>query len=259
MRALMVKYTLLIVTYLKAYSKHPLEVFLKLIYLPVQMMMYYFLWINIGKSNTLDITYMITYYLTISLLIHSYPSRHIALSVEQDVMEGTITNCLVRPYSYIIPAFSKYIAWALIYFIIFIPSLVFITFYKGITLAQILYFIVATIVGKFVEFMLWFDIGLIALFIERIKGVIISANAIMLFMSGSLIPLSFFPKWLINITYFFPFRTFIYFPADILLSERSTQYFILNIVIGLFWLILLTIISKLLFNKGVTQLQGNLS
>jgi ABC-2 type transport system permease protein len=78
-------------------------------------------------------------------------------------------------------------------------------------------------------------------------------------MSGSLIPLSFFPKWLINITYFFPFRTFIYFPADILLSERSTQYFILNIVIGLFWLILLTIISKLLFNKGVTQLQGNLS
>lgn len=259
MKVSMVKYTMLIKTYLKAYLKYPVEVFLKLIYLPVQMLMYYFLWINLSKSGDLDIRYIISYYLITGLLNYSYPSRHIALNVEEDIMEGTIANCLVRPYSYILPALSRYIAWALIYSVIFIAAIIFLAFFQKINIMQILYFIIASITGKLVEFMLWFDIGLLSFFIERIKGVIITVNALMLLVSGNLIPLSLFPKTLHNITYFFPFRTYIFFPADILISERSVQYIIFNLVLSIFWLIFLSVTAGFLFNKGVNKLQGNLS
>ncbi len=259
MKASMVKYRILIRIYLKNYCQYPMRLFLKLIYLPVQMMMYLFLWINIGKSHNLDIKYMIAYYLIIGLLTNAYPFRHIALDVEEDVVEGSIANCLVRPYSYIVPAFSKYTAWSLIYSIVFIPTIIFVTFFRGVTAVQVLYFIIATIIGKSIEFMLWYNIGLVALFIERIRGVIITVGAVMTFMSGNIIPLSFFPKWFENITYFFPFRMYVYFPTDILLSERSIHYFLFNIFIALLWLILLIILSKILWKRGIGRLQGNIS
>lgn len=259
MKASMVKYSVLIKIYLKNYCKYPIRLFLKLIYLPVQMMMYLFLWNTIGKSYHLDIKYMIAYYLIIGLMTNAYPFRHIALDVEEDVVEGSIANCLVRPYSYIVPAFTKYISWSLIYSIVFIPAIIFVTFFKGITATQVLFFIIATVIGKIIEFMLWYNIGLVALSIERIRGVIITVGAVMTFMSGNMIPLSFFPKWFENITYIFPFRMYVYFPTDILLSERSIHYFLFNILIALLWFVLLILLSKILWKKGVSRLQGNIS
>lgn len=193
------------------------------------------------------------------LLINAYPFRHISLDIENDVLEGSIANCLVRPYSYVVPALSKYIAWSLIYSVIFIPALIFVILYKGISAINIFYFIIATVTGKLIEFMLWYNIGLIALSVERIRGVIAAISALMIFMSGSLIPISFFPEWFSYITYFFPFRLYVYFPIDILLSERSIQYFLLNVAMGLLWFVIFIILSKFLWNRGIRKLQGNLS
>ncbi|WP_024468988.1 ABC-2 family transporter protein [Treponema pedis] len=202
---------------------------------------------------------MISYYLITTLLINAYPFRHIALQIEEDVINGTIANYLIRPCDYSVYMFSKYLAWNLIYLIIFIPALIFVYFYNRIAMVNIIYFVFAVLLTKFIEFMTWYNIGLISLFIEKIKGIIITISAFMLFLSGNLIPLIFFPKWLENITLFFPFRIYIYFPASILLNKYDADYFLYNILQSLLWGFCFIVLSKLLWNSGMKKLETNIS
>lgn len=259
MRAFMAKYVLLIKVYLKSYRQYPIRLFLKLVYLPVQMMMYLFLWTNLRKSNPIDIHYMGNYYLIVGLLTNAYPFRHIALHIQDDVMEGSIANSLVRPYPYIVPAFCKYVAWSLLYSVVFIPTLVYIGVSRGVTFAQVLYFVVAVMIGKLIEFFLWFDIGLVALFMERISGIMTMMNAVMIFVSGSIIPLSFYPDWCERITYLFPFRFYVYFPTDLLLDEKEVPYVWVHFLIGIAWIMFLWFLSKKVWEKGIYKLRGNMS
>ncbi|QSX05005.1 ABC-2 family transporter protein [Sedimentibacter sp. zth1] len=258
MKVSMVKYIFLIKTYIKTYKKYPLGLFLKLIYLPVQMLMYIFLWINIGKSSNIDIQYLILYYLLTNLLLYAYPFTHIATDIQTDVMEGGIANYLVRPYSYITLFLAKYISWMALYSVIFIPTIIVIYFLANLTVLQVFMFIVTILIGMFVEFMFWFNVGLISLYIERIKGVMTTAMAIRMFVSGSIIPLTYFPEMFQKLTYFFPFRYYIYVPVSSVLTQNSFNEIILNLSGGLIWLLLLSISSLLLWNRGVKILNTNM-
>jgi ABC-2 type transport system permease protein len=259
MKALMDKYKLLTGIYLKVYRKYPIGLFLKLIYLPVQMLMYIFLWLNISKSNVIDIKYLITYYLLTSLLLYAYPYTHIANNIENDVIEGGISNYLVRPISYINPILCQFTAWICLYSIIFIPAIIFVYFFRGFTFIQIGLFLLSAVIGLSVEFMLWYNVGLISFFIERIRGVMTTVIALRMFVSGSLIPLSFFPKSIRNLTYLFPFRFYIYVPVNSLLGEMDHNEILANLIIGVVWLILFIFLSKLLWNKGIKKMQVNMS
>lgn len=259
MKVLMDKYKLLIEVYLKSYRKYPIGLFLKLIYLPIQMLMYIFLWLNISKSNEIDFKYLITYYLLTSLLQYAYPFTHIANKIENDVIDGGVANYLVRPISHINPVLCQYIAWMCLYSIVFVPAIIFVYFFRGFALIQIGLFLLSAVIGLSIEFMLWYNVGLIAFFIERIRGVITTVIALRIFISGSLIPLSFFPKTIRNLTYLFPFRFYIYVPVNSLLGEVKPNEILLNLIIGVGWIIILILLSKLLWNKGTEKMQANLS
>ena len=63
MKALMDKYKVLIKIYLKIYWEYPINLFLKLVYLPVQMLMYIFLWKALLQYHGAELSYYICYYL----------------------------------------------------------------------------------------------------------------------------------------------------------------------------------------------------
>ncbi|MDD4113046.1 MAG: ABC-2 family transporter protein [Herbinix sp.] len=259
MKALMDKYLVLIKIYFKAYKKYPAGIFLKLIYIPVQMLMYIFLWLYISKVNDVDLKYIISYYLLTNLLIYAYPFLHISNDIMKDVIEGGLTNYLVRPVNYIHHVFAKYIAWMFIYAIIFIPCIIFIYIFNDVSLVQIINFICFAVVGSMIEFMVWYIVGLTSFFIERIKGVITTIYAIRLFVSGSIIPLSFLPRIFHNATYFFPFRFYIYEPVNTLLSNMSLKNIHINLMMAFIWLISLIILSSILWKLGLKRVQSNMS
>lgn len=259
MKASMDRAFLLIKAYIKSYVAYPGAVFLRLIGLPAQMLMYVFLWMFIGKTNPIDTRYMITYYLVVGVLSMSYPYHYIAVDMEKEVMEGMFANFLVRPHGYIVPKISKFVAWEVIYSIIYVPVLIFTLMFNRCNGIQVAYFVFFSVLGMFVEFMTWYVIGHLALFFEHIKGMIKILLAIRVIVSGALIPLSYMPGIFQRISDYLPFQCYVYLPTQFLLKESMVSQVGRYFLIYLGWLIALTLISKILWNTGCTKVQSNMA
>lgn len=257
MKGLMDKYKVLSLMYVKQFYKYPIPLFIKLINVPAEIFIYIFLWVSLGKARQLDINYMITYYIMVGLLKNAYPFRHISLNIEQDVIEGSILNHLIRPYPYILPEICKYSAWTCLYSIVFLPFIVFVSIYKHVLLYSVLLFAISLIVGNIIQFLIWYNVGLLALRIERIRGIIVGVSALMAFTSGSLLPLNLFPGWMEQITYFLPFRYFIYFPLETILGNESISSYVISLGISMVWCFLLLGLSKVLWKNGMKNVRIN--
>ncbi len=253
----MVKYTVLIKTYINLYRKYPMGLFLKLVYLPLQMLMYMFLWLTISKNNSVDMQYMFFYYVYSILLSYAFPFLHISNDIQSDIIDGSIINILVRPVSYVTPIISRYIAWLLCYSVIFLPVLLLTILYVKVSVLNILMFLVLLALGSIVEFLIWYNVGLIALRIEKIRGLMITVNAVRGLASGALIPISILPDMFKCILNYLPFRFYIYTPIDALLSGLSTESFAINIVAAICWILVFLILQKIQWANGMRFLKIN--
>lgn len=259
MRASMDKFRVLVQMYMKVHRKYPMELFLKLIYLPVQMLMYGFLWKSLLKYNGLELRYMICYYLFSILLGYAFPFVHIATDIQEDVQQGMIMNYLVRPVHYVMPIIAKYVAWLLCYFVVLLPAFALTIYYYGISFHNFINFIIYLIMGIGIEFLIWFDLGLLSLKREKIRGIVITFHAFKSLVSGSLIPLSLFPQTLRTLTEILPMRFYIFTPINALLSEESTIILAKNMALSITWIAILAIVAVLEWNVGLKAIQTNIS
>lgn len=257
MKAFRDKWLILVKSYLKMNLKYPANLFMKLIYVPVQMLLYVFLWRNVGKNTQVDFGYLICYYLITALLTYAYPFRHIAADVQKEVMNGEIVNYLVRPMKHIEPMIAKYCAWMCVYAVVFLPVLLFVAVYRGITAGQLAAFLLLALMGMMIQFLAWYCVGLAALYMERIRGVLVLASTVEMLVSGSLIPLSYFGRNLEWLTYCFPFRYYLYVPVQALLQEQSGEWIYGNVCGQIFWILLLGIIAKGMWYFGSRCLRVN--
>lgn len=259
MKASTAKYLFLTKTYLKSYLRYPMNIFVKLIYLPVQMLMYVFLWLNISRGSDVDYKYLICYYLITALLGYAYPFRHVAVDIQTDVLDGGVANYLVRPVAYIVPAISKYCAWMCVYSVVFIPAVVFTALYRAVSIRQLLCFVLLAVLGMLVQFFLWYAIGLTSFFTEKITGIMLLISALSAFASGSIIPLFYFGQGVESITRFLPFRYYIYVPVNALLGTPSVPELLTDIAGSVCWILVLVFASGLMWSRGVRKLQMNIS
>lgn len=259
MKATMDNYLTYINVYLKYHKKYPFGLFIKLVHFPVQMLLSIFLWIAISTSGDLDLNYMILYYMLVNLLAYAYPFAQIAKDVQEYIMDGTIYNYLVRPIKLIVPLFSKYLSWMIIYSVVFIPALVVVVFVHQISVVQILLFILFAILGMFIEFLIWFNIGLIAFFLGRVQGIITATLALRVFLSGTLLPLSFFPSLVQKIAFYLPYRFYIFTPVDHTLSNNGLAAILIDIGLSFLWIFILLLLNKFLWDKGKVKMQTHMS
>ncbi|MEG0805763.1 MAG: ABC-2 family transporter protein [Lachnospiraceae bacterium] len=259
MKVLAAKYNYLVKTYMKSYRKYPLGLFLKLVYLPIQLFMYLFLWIAVSQNSKIDLNYMVCYYLLVSLLGYAYPFVHIAKDIQEDIIEGGISNYLVRPLSYMSPMLSKYIAWMCLYAIVYIPALGFIFFFRGIEIGNILMFLVLAILGMGIEFLIWYNVGLLSFHLGKIGGTVTAIMALRTLISGALIPLSFFPDFLQNLSWFFPFQYYIYIPVNSLLNGVGSVSFLTITGIEVLWIVGLSLLGMFQWNLGLKKHQVSIS
>jgi ABC-2 type transport system permease protein len=259
MKAIMDKYNILIKTFLKYHLKYPMGLFIKLIYLPIQMLISIFLWIAVSSSKEIDIGYMICYYLLANLLGYAYPFLHIAKNIQTDIMEGGISNYLVRPMNYVEPIWAKYLSWMVLYSVVFIPTLIIIYIIYHIALVNILGFVLFAIMGMTIEFLLWYNIGQLTFFLGKVRGIMMITRAIRTFLSGALLPLSFFPEHVRNFIDFLPFKFYIYTPINFVLSDIDVSKLYADLLIGCCWIFILIFTSKISWYFGIQKYQNNFS
>ncbi len=176
-----------------------------------------------GAIGGLDVRDTVTYAVlaqSLLMVMSAFGNRELS----EAIVKGTIVADLSRPVDF-------YLYWAALdlgraaYYLIFrgIP-----TFVIGLVLfrarlpgspATWLLFLGALGIGATVSFAFRFITNSLAFWTSDARGIIYLTNTVIMFFSGFIVPLNFFPAWLRAITDWLPFRALAHLPVNVYLGK----------------------------------------
>lgn len=226
------------------------------------MFIYYYLWMAIyagAASDTLGgfsrgemILYVFMSY-TISDLI----MMGISSEIGYDVIEGNVAMNLIKPINY--RTNLMFNAFGVMVYRLVMPSLFIwaaLEAYKVIGLGQsissplrILYFLLSLFLSFLVYAFFDYCFGMLAFVTTYIFGMNIIKNAVLNFLSGRLIPMTFFPAAVQTVFEFLPFTAMTYVPVMIYLGKYSETEVIMQLGKQAFWAVVLCLFGNFLWQK----------
>jgi len=93
----------------------------------------------------------------------------------------------------------------------------------------------------------WF--GFSAFVFKNLWGSNLLKTSIVAFMSGSLIPLTFFPKLVSDILSFLPFSSLIYTPVMIIVGKYDANQMLQALALQFFWLLVMVGLSQFIWKR----------
>lgn len=225
----------------------------------------YFLWMAIYKSspqNTLGgftknemITYVFMVYVTSSIVTIS-----IADWVSDDVVKGTVAMNLIKPIDYRMSLISRALGDMLYRFMapavfIWIGLEIYRVKVLGMPVTDIsnmVCYLVSCIMSFFIYVLFDFCFGMIAFFTTYIFGMLMVKEALLGFLMGQLIPISFFPAAVQRVFEFLPFSSMVYTPVMIYLGKYNTTELIFVMLRQAVWVVILYALGSFIW-KQVTK------
>ncbi len=225
-----------------------------------------FIWKQIyseGKDiEGYSINGIILYYLLTQTIDSVYSSRGAKL-IREDILKGTLSTKLIKPFNKIIYFFSYHTARvsveSLIHISLTIPifmSISSILEYISLDLMRLLFFIISLVLAMIFSFNLFFSVGLCSFWTKQSHGLqMIIKNASRIF-TGDLIPLDLLPFGFRRIVMYTPFAYILYFPISILMGFVSTREILKGFQIIFFWIIIFTLLNFFLWKKGLKKYEA---
>lgn len=227
----------------------------------------YFLWSAIyGSSETAVLGGLTRDEMTVYIFMVYVTSSIVAISlsewVSEDVVKGTVAMNLIKPIDYRLSLIVRALG-QMVYR--FLAPAVFIwvglELYKyfalglGFTPISNLIFYLISCMLSFLIFVLFdFCVGMVAFFTNYIFGLLMVKEALMSFLTGQLIPLSFFPPIVQRIFDFLPFSSMIYTPVMIYLGKYSATELALLLLRQAFWVVALYLLGSLIWKRVVRRM-----
>ena len=230
-----------------------------------------FLWIAVYKNspdgvdsviNGFTFKEMICYMVMINLFNFVTVGGQTLWTINTEIKEGTISTSFVKPVSYRLrfisitlggllgvslliglPCFTiAYLIFYLIDFIVIESVWVFI--------GHILLFLVAQLIAAILYDAVDYIFGILCFYTSSGFGINQIKNVVVSFLSGSLIPLTFFPLVIQDVVKNLPFASMASNPILILLMKVDLLESVKIVGISIFWLVILELIAMLLFRHA---------
>lgn len=229
----------------------------------ISLVILFFLWQAIYKNSPSESINGMTFHEMIAYLIYARVATSLVFSsisfwiIGDDIYEGNIAISLIRPMSYryrlLASSFGNFLASAILMFIpLWIMSVILLNVTLGIFfpgMINMLLFLLSAVLSFMIADSLNFLIGEISIFTNALFGLMIIKNVVLSFLSGSLLPSSYFPNWLNQILRFLPFQSMIEKPIMLYLGRLETKEIIYTFLTQIMWVIILSILCNLSFNK----------
>ena len=210
-----------------------------------------------GSLKGYDLKSIVVYYLFINFLAILYASAggFIPPVLSSLIMKGKIKDYLVRPfnflYYFIFFNFGKSIVNFSLIFLLFV---LFFLFFKGSFLnLVILIFII--LISTIFFILIRSTVGLLAFWLEDVSILAMLVYFLIMVFSGRIIPLDFYPNWLLKIIDWLPFKYMYYLPSAYFASKVSSTEIIRGLVVLIIWSLIFIFINSWLFNRGVKKLK----
>lgn len=227
----------------------------------------YYLWKAIYGSlsevviNGFNLNQMIIY-VFITFLTSLMTSVDISQDISREVLDGSIAINLVRPINYEKRMFFQglgnvFYNFIVIFLITFtLTTFLFYRYFGYINVINIIIYFISIVLGILISFYFSYIFGLFSFKITNMWGMSQIMQAIIQLLSGTLIPIAFFPSWAQAIVKLFPFSSVIYTPTMIYLGKLSNTEIIVSLGIQVFWIVLLMIIAKSMWKSMIKNLTG---
>ena len=247
------------------------NIFSWLIVSALQVACLIFLWIAVFKNsingmdsiiNGFSFQEMITYLVFVNIFTFVSFDGNTSWTINQEIKDGTIAMSFVKPISYRkrfiatnlgvvstmillfgIPSFT--IAYLIFYFLGYIQITSIWSF-----LLYLVLFLFSQLIATMLNDVINYIFGIFCFYTTAGFGLNSIRNVIISFLSGTLIPLSFFPKVFETIVSYMPFAGMAQNPVLILLMKVSYIDALKLIGLSVIWLVVLEVFASLLFKHA---------
>ncbi|PIV01527.1 hypothetical protein COS54_00820 [Candidatus Shapirobacteria bacterium CG03_land_8_20_14_0_80_39_12] len=230
----------------------------------INFLVMYFIWSAIFKNRTFFNGYtfsaMMTYVL-MTRFLHFVMRGNIGRQIGDEIKEGKISSYLIKPINYTGWWFSTFFAERgyeffirmamLILFFVFFPK---IAVFQGLgRFSLFLAFIFISLIFNFIFNIL---IACLAFWITDVRLIRSAMMIIIDFLAGATIPLDIMPGILRKISNFLPFQFVAYFPIKLYQGALSPGQITTGVSLLFFWIVVLSIIFKYVWLKGVKRYEA---
>ncbi len=221
-----------------------------------------FLWgaIYRGQSSLNNYTYadMVAYYL-LAMVGRAFSSMPgLATGIARDIRDGTVKKYLTQPIDMLGYLFWHRVAHKLVYYIMAVLPFALVFYVCRSYLpdwpdAWTMCAVVASLLMAFlIGFLLESLIGLIAFWFLEVSSLVFIYMMINYFLSGHMIPLDWLGEFGVWVQYL-PFQYLAYFPAKVMLGRLEYAELVRELGIELVWILVLLILNRAVFSRGVRR------
>lgn len=227
----------------------------------------YYLWMAIygssdqatlgGLTRNEMVIYVFMVYVTSSVV-----SISIADLVSDDVVKGTVAMNLIKPIDYRLSLISRAVGNMIYRFLV--PAVfiwIGVEIYKVkvlglpvVSVWNILLYLLSCVMSFLIYVLFDFCFGMVAFFTTYIFGMLLIKNALLGFLTGQLIPISFFPEVIQRVFDFLPFSSMVYTPVMIYLGKYSGKVLGFMLLRQAVWVVILYVLGSLIWRKVTKRL-----
>ncbi len=188
------------------------------------------------------VVYVFMTYVTSSIVMVG-----ISEDISMDVVKGNVAMQLIKPIDYRMSQLFRGIGYSVYRFIV--PGIfvwIGVEIYRAATLdvaftgvLNIVIYLCSTVMSLMIYLLFDFCFAMIAFFTTYIFGLNMAKSAVMSFLTGQLIPLSFFPETVQRVFDFMPFSSMIYTPVMIYLGKCTGTDLLFSLLKQVFWIVVL--------------------
>lgn len=211
----------------------------------------------ISNNGDISINDMITYAI-ISTAISVFINNTVIQRINYKIKTGEISMDLIKPMNFRTSVFCNEIGenCSRIVFEL-IPVLLISAVLFRINLPELdnfIVFLITLINGMLIQFFITYVLGLLGFWYLEVWHFDRLLDSLMQLFSGALIPLWFFPEFLVKVSNYLPFKLIYFTPISIYLGKFSLIEGVYSIMYQIIWIMLLLIIEKILWKHGIKKL-----
>ena len=231
--------------------------------LPIILLINYYIWRTVYTYSALNtirgytLQMLISYYVVemfSSLLLWSNIDEQLA----NQIRKGKLTAQLLKPISLFERKFYG-LAGSRIVNLIFqaTPILIIGIFFFGVRASWMsLWFIPVLALAYILCYLIIFITGTVAFWMQKVSGLVSLRRTIMSFLAGGFIPLTFFPVWFQNLSWFLPFQYTKFVQINVFLGIYSVNEILGIMLVQIVWIGLLYGVYKIVWRAGINKYTG---
>jgi ABC-2 type transport system permease protein len=193
---------------------------------------------------------------SVFVLLKTWTDWEMAFQIRQ----GSIIMTLVKPLNLQFFMLAQSAGFSIGNFLsITLPTLLALVFIFRVQVEAgigFLFFPIGLVLSFLLNAVIDYMVGLTSFYTESIWGISSVKEIVILFLSGALIPIPFFPEAVQKILVYLPFQAMYHLPITMLVdATQPVSFYLQSILIQLFWVVLLFAAARLYYKQAVKVLR----